>query len=168
MNRKIQDAFNDQINAELYSSYLYLSMSAWFESQSLRGMAQWMKMQAQEEMAHVEKIYGFILNRGGRVILASIDGPKIEWETPMDVLQDTYKHECHVSSLIHTLVDLALAEKDHAAHNFLQWFVSEQVEEEASVQEVLDRMKLAEENKAMLFMIDQKMGERALPSSADA
>ena len=86
----------------------------------------------------------------------------------MDAVQDTYKHECHVSSLINGLVDLALTEKDHAAHNFLQWFVSEQVEEEASVQEVLDRLKHAEENKAMLFMIDQKMGERTLPPSADA
>lgn len=166
LNQKIQDAFNQQINAEIYSSYLYFSMSNYFESQSLKGMANWMKVQAQEEMTHVARFCDFINERGGRVLLSQIEGPKTEWESPLQVFEEALGHEQKVTGLINGLVDLAVSENDHAANTFLQWFVTEQVEEEASVQEVVDNLKLAGDFGGILFMLDKDLGQRALPSAA--
>jgi len=168
MDQKIQDAFNGQLNAELYSSYLYLSMAAYFQSQGLKGMAHWMQIQAQEENMHAMKFFDFINERGGRVSLTQIDAPKTEWSSPLNVFEDTYNHECKVTGLINELVDLALSEKDHAANTFLQWFVTEQVEEEATAQEIRDKLKLVSDNPVALFMIDQELGQRMPPAAPTA
>jgi len=142
IKEKIQDALNKQINAELYSSYLYLSMSAYFESINLKGCANWMRVQTQEELVHAMKFYDYLIERGGKVILSSIESPPTEWPSPLAIFEQAYQHEQKVTGLINGLVDLAIAEKDHATNNFLQWFVSEQVEEEASADEVAQKIKL--------------------------
>lgn len=156
----MKDAFNKQINAELYSSYLYLSMSAYFESINLPGFANWMRCQAQEELVHAMKFYNFMNDRGGRVSLAAIDGPPVKWESPLHAFQDAYAHEQKVTALINNLVDLATAGKDHASTSFLQWFVNEQVEEESSADKVVQQLHLAGENGSGLFMIDRELGTR--------
>ena len=168
MNGKTQDAFNKQVNAELFSSYLYLSMSAYFESQNLKGMAGWMRVQAQEENTHAMKLFDFINECGGRVVLTQIDTPKTEWSSPLEAFEQAYKHEVEVTAMIHDLVDLSLSEKDHAANTFLQWFVTEQVEEEAMTQEVRDKLKLVSNNPVALFMIDQELGQRTPPAEPAA
>jgi len=168
LNRKMQDAFNKQLNAEMFSSYLYLSMSAYFDSQNLKGMANWMRMQVQEESLHAMKFFDFINERGGKVFLTQIDGPKTEWNSPLDVFEETCKHESDVTGLINDLVDLSLSERDHAANGFLQWFVTEQVEEEATVQEIKDKLKLVSGNPVALFMIDQELGQRTPPPAPTA
>jgi ferritin len=161
---KIQDAFNKQLNAEFYSSYLYLSMAAYFEAQNLKGMANWMRMQVQEEDFHAMKFFDYILERGGRVTLTKIETPKVEWSSPLEVFEDSCNHEAHVTGLINGLVDLSIAESDHAANTFLQWFVNEQVEEEASVQEIRDKLRLVSDNAVALFMIDQELAQRPQPT----
>ncbi|MEA1933574.1 MAG: ferritin [Thermodesulfobacteriota bacterium] len=160
LNKKIEEAINSQINAEIYSAYLYLSMSAYFESTSLSGFASWMRAQAQEEMVHAMKFYDYVNERGGRVILGRIDAPPSEWESSVAVFDATYQHEQKVTGLINDLVDLAMEEKDHATNNFLQWFVSEQVEEEASASEVLNKAKLIGDAPGGLFMLDRELGAR--------
>lgn len=160
LNKKIEDALNDQINAELYSSYLYLAMSAHFSDQNLEGFAHWMSMQAQEEMAHAMKFYGYVNERGGRIVLQAIEAPPVSWDSPLTVFKAVLEHEQKVTSLINNLVDLAIAEKDHATNIFLQWFVTEQVEEEASVNAVLQKLKLMGDNSGGLFMIDQELSSR--------
>jgi ferritin len=166
LSQKIQDAFNQQINAEIYSSYLYFSMSNYFESRSLKGMANWMRIQAQEEMVHVGKFCDFINERGGRVVLTQIEGPKTDWESPSEVFEEALGHEQKVTGLINGLVDLSIGENDHASNSFLQWFVNEQVEEEASVQEVVDNLALAGDFGGILFMLDKDLGQQTLPSPA--
>ena len=168
MNQKIQDALNWQLNAELFASYLYLSMAAYFESQNLKGMAHWMQVQAQEENMHAMKFFDFINERAGRVVLAQIEAPKTEWSAPLEAFEDACQHESKVTGLINDLVDLSLSEKDHAANTFLQWFVTEQVEEEASTQEIRDKLKLAGDSPVALFMIDQQLGQRTPPAAPTA
>jgi ferritin len=165
MNQKIEDAFNKQINAELFSSYLYLSMSAYFEAQSLPGMASWMRAQAQEENTHAMKFYDFIFERDGRVTLTALDAPKTEWGSPLQAFEEAYKHECMISGRINDLVNLAIAEKDHASANFLQWFVTEQVEEEASVLAIVDQLKMVGDHSMGLFMTDRELGRRGAPAA---
>ena len=160
LNNKMQEALNSQINAEIYSSYLYLSMSAYFESINLSGFASWMRAQAQEEMVHAMKFYDYVNERGGRVILGPIEAPPSEWESAVSVFDATYQHEQKVTGLINDLVDLAIEEKDHATNNLLQWFVSEQVEEEASASGVLNKAKLTGDAPGGLFMLDQELGAR--------
>jgi len=164
INAKVQEAMNKQINAELYSAYLYLAMAAHLDDSNLSGMANWMKIQAQEEVAHAMKFYKHVVDRGGRVTLTTIETPPKEWKSILDVFESAYAHECHVSALIHGLVDLAQAEKDHAAVPLLQWFVSEQVEEEANASEILQKLKLIGESKNALFMLDRVLGERKAES----
>jgi ferritin len=168
LDSKIQDAFNEQLNAELFSSYLYLSMSAYFESQNLKGMAHWMRTQAQEELQHALKFFDFINERGGRVLLAKVKEPKTEWSSAVDAFDEACKHESLVTGLINALVELSLKEKDHAANAFLQWFVTEQVEEESTVQEITDKLRFVGDNAVALFMIDQELGQRAAPAVAQA
>ena len=126
ISSKVEKAFNDQINAELYSAYLYLSMAAYFDSENLAGMAQWMKVQAKEEVEHAMKFYAHINDRGGTVVMKAIDGPKTKWASPLAVFEEGYKHEQKVTGLINKLVALAQSEKDTASSVFLQWFVTEQ------------------------------------------
>ncbi|MBI5569517.1 MAG: ferritin [Desulfomonile tiedjei] len=159
MNEKIQEAFNKQLNAETYSAYLYLSMSAYFEATSLRGFANWMRVQAQEELLHAMKFYTFLNERGGRVVLTAIESPPTEWQSPLDAFKNAYAHEQKVTAMINGLVDLAIEERDHAANAFLQWFVTEQVEEESSADAVIQQLKLAGEGGG-LFMIDRELAAR--------
>ncbi len=159
ISKELQDAMNAQMNAELYSSYLYLSMSGYFESINLPGFANWMRCQAQEELVHVMKFFTFIKDRGGRVHMSAIEGPPNEWDSPLAAFQAAYLHEQYVSSRINDLVDLAIQQKDHASNNFLQWFVAEQVEEEASADAVIQQVKLAG-NGGGLFMVDRELGTR--------
>jgi len=167
LNPKIEEAFNRQINAELHSAYLYMSMAAYFESQTLAGMATWMRVQAQEELGHAVKFFDFINERDGRVILTQIEGPETEWESALDAFQGAYAHECKITGLINGLVDLSIRESDHAANVFLQWFVNEQVEEEATAKAIVDKLKLAAGNSVALLMIDGELGQRT-PAPAPA
>ena len=169
LKEKIQAALGKQLNAELYSSYLYLSMSAYFQSISLPGFANWMRVQAQEELVHAMKFYDFINDRNGRVMLQKVDGPPTEWSSPLDVFESTYQHEQKVTGLINDLVNLAVAERDHATEIFLQWFVAEQVEEEASADEVVQKLKLMGDSSSGLFMLDRELGQRVFtPPAASA
>jgi ferritin len=169
VNKKIEGALNQQLNAELYSSYLYLSMSAYFQSINLPGFANWMRVQAQEELVHGMKFYDFINERGGRVMLQQVKAPPAEWSSPLDVFENAYKHEQKVTGLINDLVNLAVGEKDHATNIFLQWFVTEQVEEEASANEVVQKLKLVGKDSGGLFMLDAEMGQRVFtPPAASA
>jgi ferritin len=168
LSPKIEDAFNKQLNAELYSAYLYLSMSAYFESQNFAGMAHWMWIQAQEEFVHATKFFNFINDRDGRVLLAQIEAPQTEWDSPLDAFQGALAHEQEITRLINGLVDLSMAESDHAADTFLQWFVTEQVEEEATAKTIVDKLKLAGDNPVALLMLDGELGQRTPPPPADA
>ena len=166
LKKKMLKGMNDQINAEMFSSYLYLSMENYFQSISLGGFAAWMRAQAQEEMMHAMKIYDFVFERGGKVTLEAIDKPPFSWDSPLAAFKEVLKHEQHVTSLINDLVDLAIKEKDHASNIFLQWFVTEQVEEEASADAVIQRLKLAKDNASGLFMIDAELGQRVFTMPA--
>jgi ferritin len=169
VNKKIEGALNQQVNAELYSSYLYLSMSAYFQSINLPGFANWMRVQAQEELVHAMKFYDFINERGARVMLQGVKAPPAAWSSPLDVFENTYKHEQKVTGLINDLVNLAVGERDHATNIFLQWFVTEQVEEEASADEVVQKLKLVGDDSGGLFMLDGEMGQRVFtPPAASA
>jgi ferritin len=160
LNEKIEKALNNQLNAELYSSYLYLSMAAYFQSVNLSGFANWMSVQAKEEWAHGMKFYNFINERGGRVVLQAIDAPPSEWDSPLAVFEAVFGHEQKVTGLINDLVELALKERDHATNIFLQWFVTEQVEEEDSANDIVQKIKLMGDAKGALFMMDRELGQR--------
>jgi ferritin len=155
----MKDALNDQIKWELYSSYLYLSMATYFKDKGLEGFARWMEVQALEELAHAMKFYSFVCERGGKVDLQPIDGPPTTWTSATAVFEHVLEHERHVTERIHRLVDQAIEEKDHATNNFLQWFVAEQVEEEASAADVLNKVRLVEGGHG-LFMLDRELGQR--------
>lgn len=156
----MEKALNGQINVETYSAYLYWSMSAAFEYMNLPGFANWMRIQAQEEMTHAVKFFRHIVERGGRIMLTAVEGPPVEWKGVEDVFLDVQKHEEKVTGLINDLMDMALAEKDHAAAMFLQWFVTEQVEEEAMVHEILGKLKVAGTASASLYLLDKEMAQR--------
>lgn len=160
INDKMQTTINKQINAELYSAYLYISMSAQFQAMNLKGFANWMRVQSLEEFTHADKFYNFLIDRGGRVILNSIEGPPTKWASPLAIFQDAYKHEQKVTGLINALVNLAIKEKDHAAHSFLQWFVNEQVEEEANADSIAQQLKLIGKNGQGLLMLDRELAQR--------
>lgn len=153
-------ALNEQINAEMYSSYLYLSMEAYFQSLSLEGFAAWMRAQVQEELFHAMKFYDFVCERGGRVVLETIKKPDSNWKSPLLAFKQILKHEQLVTSLISDLVEQAMKEKDHATLNFLQWFVAEQVEEEASVGAIVDKLQLIKNDTSGLFLLDAELGKR--------
>lgn len=160
ISKKMQDAINAQINEEMFSSYLYLSMSADFQSKNLTGAGSWMSKQAGEETAHAMKFFHFIIERGGEVELLPIAKPQKSWKSPLDAFKDAEKHEQHITKCIHDLVDLAIKEKDYATQNLLQWFVNEQVEEEASVGEVVAKLEMVADSKNGMYMIDRELGAR--------
>ena len=166
MHSKMENALNGQINAEMYSSYLYLAMSAHCQSLGLPGMANWMRVQAQEELFHAMKMFDFVCERGGRVILQAIDGPPSKWKSPLDAFENVLAHEQKVTGLINNLVNLALDERDHATNIFLQWFVSEQVEEEATAGTLVDKLKLIGKDANGLFMLDTELGQRTFTMPA--
>jgi len=162
MNDRVMEAINEQIKWELYSAYLYLSMSSWFESIGLRGFANWERIQAMEERDHAMKFYSYVLSRGGRVILQSIDAPPSEWESPLGAFEFQLSHERAVTARIGNLMNIAQEEKDHATASMLQWFVNEQVEEEENAQAIVDQLKMVvgETGKGLLYMLDKDMGTR--------
>ena len=167
ISKKMQEALNGQVAAEFYSAYLYLSMSAYLESIDLKGFANWMRVQYQEEVSHAEKIFDHVIERDGRAVIKAWEAPPAEWKSALDVFETAYKHEQKVTGLINGLVDQALAEKDHATYNFLQWFVNEQVEEEASVKTIVQQLKLLGDSRAGLFQIDRELGQRTFVPPAD-
>jgi len=160
IGKKMGKALNEQVNAEMYSAYLYLSMESYFKSLNLNGFANWMRVQTQEEMFHAMKMYDYLIERGGRVLLKTIEGPKTEWKSPIDVFEAICEHEAKVTGLINNLMDLAIEEKDHAANTFFQWFVNEQVEEEASCDAIVKQLKLMENAPGGLFMLDRELAQR--------
>lgn len=164
---KMCKALNNQVNAELFSSYLYLSMSSWFSERSLSGFASWMRVQAQEELSHGMKIYDYILERGGKIEFGAIEQPESKWQAAAEIVGEVVKHEAKVTGLVNDLVDVAFAQKDHATNIFLQWFVAEQVEEEASVGEVLERMKMIDGDSAGMFAMDMELGKRVFTAPVE-
>lgn len=156
----IQKALNTQINEEMHSAYVYLAMAAESDRLGLPGFCNWFKQQYQEELSHADRFFHYVLERGGEVHLSPIAGPKIAEETPLSLFEKSLGHEQHITSCIFKLKDLARAESDHATDNFLEWFVAEQVEEEASTSAVLDQLRLVDGNPSGLFMIDRELGIR--------
>jgi ferritin len=159
MKESIEKAFNDQINWELYSGYIYLAMAAYFADKGLSGFAQWMKNQSAEELFHAMKMYDYVNERGGRVVLGAVEAPQGEWDSPLAAFEEALAHEQGVTDRINKMMDLAMEERDHATISFLQWFVDEQVEEEDSVGEVVDKLKLIGDG-AALYHLDKELGAR--------
>jgi len=160
LTKRMEDELNDQIVREMFSSNLYLSMSSYFESINLRGFANWMRIQAQEEFAHTMKFYEYILDRGGRAIIGQIDAPKNQWDSILDVYSEVLDHEQQVTASINNLVRIAREENDFATDNFLQWYIAEQVEEEANVSDVLEQLKMIDGKGAGLFILDRELKQR--------
>lgn len=160
IKEKVAKAINKQINRELYSSYLYLSMSAYFESINLRGFAHWVKVQSNEENNHAMKFYNYLIDRGGRVILTALETPPAEWKSPTDVFEQIYKHELKVTEMINDIVKLAREENDYATENALQWFTTEQVEEESSPLLILEKLKMIKGSAQGLLMLDAELAGR--------
>jgi len=158
---KVEKALNDQIRKEFYSSYLYLSMAAQFESMNLKGFAHWMQVQAGEETKHGMKIYGHVVERGGRVILQPIDAPPPNGKSAKEMFTKAYQHEQKVTESINSIVELARKEKDNATEVFLQWFVNEQVEEEASTNEITQKLQVVGDNGPALMMLDAELHKRS-------
>ncbi len=158
--KAMQDAMNEQIKNELYSAYLYLSMSAHFESKTLGGFAKWLRLQAQEELEHAMKFYDFILERGGEVTLKAIDQPPSSWNSNLEAFFQVLEHEQKVTKLIHDLYELALKEKDYPSQVMLQWFIDEQVEEEKNATEVIEKLKMIEAHGTAVLMLDHELGKR--------
>ncbi len=160
LSEKMQAAMNKQINAELHSAYIYLSMAAYFEDKNLPGFAHWMRVQAKEEVGHAMKFFDFIVERRGRVLLEPVAAVPTDWPSPLAVFENALAHEQKVTGLINDLVNLAIAEKDHASNSFLQWFVDEQVEEEASADAIVQKLKMAGDSSVALLILDQELGGR--------
>ena len=160
INETLEKAFNDQINAEFYSEYLYLSMYAYFDRMNLQGFKNWMDVQRQEERAHAMGLFQYLQDRGGKVTLDKIEQPKTDWESPLDVFEDVLKHEQLVTSKINALADVADSVKDRAAVSFLDWYIKEQVEEESNVSNVLKTLRLICNDKQCIYILDKELAAR--------
>jgi ferritin len=160
LSKRLQEALNAQINAEYYSSYLYLAMAAYADSVNLKGFANWFRVQNQEEMVHVHKFFSFVVDRRGHVTLGAIEAPPSSWESPLAVFEATMKHEQHVTSLINALTDLARDEHDNATLALLQWFINEQVEEEAAADAIVQNLKLIGNEPSGLYLLDRDLATR--------
>ena len=160
LGKAVEDAMNEQIKNELFSAYQYLSMAAYCESENLPGFAHWMRAQAREETAHAMKFYDFILERNGRVVLRGIDGPLVEFGSPLEVFERALEHETKVTAMINDLYALATEERDYASQTFLQWFVTEQVEEEKNAGDVVETLKMVGDASEALFLLDRELGRR--------
>ncbi|MEP0775070.1 MAG: ferritin [Acidobacteriota bacterium] len=156
----LEKALNDHLNEEMFSFYLYLSMSAYLETQNMKGMAHWMRTQAEEEYGHARKFYEFLNDRGGRVILGALSQPQAEWASPLAAFEAALAHERHITQRIGALVDAARTENDHATFAFLQWFVNEQVEEEATLEPIIKQMQDTQASKGALYYLDRQLGKR--------
>jgi ferritin len=160
ISKALQDAINDQINKELYSSYLYLSMAAYFEAHNLGGFAKWMHTQEGEERAHAMRFYQLLVDRGGRVMLKGIAAPEAEWKSSLELFKQVADHEAKVTASINALYELALREKDYAAQAALQWFITEQVEEEKNAAEIVQQLELIDAHGTAVLMLDHRLGKR--------
>lgn len=160
MNKRVEEVLNDQINREFHSAYLYLSMCAYFEEKNLDGFSNFMRVQYQEEVSHAMKFFDHVIERGGRANLRPIAGVKTDWSDVIEVFEDTLTHERYITKSINGLLDVAYEEKDYATINMLQWYVAEQVEEEANVSSILEQLKMIEGKGAGLFMLDREMKNR--------
>lgn len=167
LKSEVEDALNLQLNREIFSAYLYFSMSAWLGSRNLTGFSHWMYAQGVEELTHSQKFYDYIQQRGGTVRLSAVEAPKAAWESPLALFEETLEHEVFVTGSINALVDIARDASDHATGIFLQWFVTEQVEEEESVEQVLQRLRLVGDNPSALLMMDREMAGRAMPAPTE-
>jgi len=161
LSKKLTDAINDQIQFEYYSAFIYKAMQAYFEVEDLPGMANWMNIQFQEEMSHAEKMFNFVCETGGHVELQAMSAPKSSYNSPLEIFQESLEHEQIVTSRINDLMDLAQQEKNHAAQIFLQWFITEQIEEEASVSHIIAKLKRVKEDGRGLMIIDQELSNRS-------
>ncbi len=170
MDEKMRVAINDQINKELYSAYLYQSMMAHLDALGLAGFANWMRVQSMEETLHAYKFYDYIIERGGKIALQAIDGPETEWASPLAAFEAVVKHEQFVTSRINALMDIAHELRDHASASFLQWYIDEQVEEEATAEQICQKLRLIGDNPNGLFMVDQELAARvfAVPAGMPA
>lgn len=160
LSKSMLKALNEQINHELYSSYLYLSMSAHFQEANLPGFAHWMALQSKEEYEHAMKIFRYITERNGRVVLDAIDGPPTEFKKPLEVMKQVLEHEKKVSGLINRLYEMAVKEKDYPTQVMLQWFITEQVEEEKTAGDIIEQLKMVGDMPAGLIMLDRQLGSR--------
>jgi len=160
MDKKLQKVFNEQIKHEFYSAYIYLAMAAYFETKNLSGFAHWMKVQYKEEVAHAMKIFDFLNDRGVRVLLQAIPQPTLEFNSTLEIFEETLKHEQKVTGLINALDDLAKEVNDHASVVFLQWFITEQVEEEKNVTQILQTLKMIKAEGVPLIMLDRELAKR--------
>ena len=167
LSEKMVDALNGQINKEMYSAYLYMAMSAYSDSKGLKGFANWFNVQYKEEMEHAMKLYHYVQEQSAQVKLLAIEQPPAEFGTPLDMFEKTLAHEQFVTKSINGLMDQAISEKDHATQIFLQWFVTEQIEEEANDNEIIDKLKLAGQEGNGLFMIDKELGARVYTPPAE-
>lgn len=168
LTKEMESSINKQINEELFSAYLYQSMAAYFETQSFEGMASWMELQAQEEMFHAKKFYDYVNERGGKVILTAIEGPKTQWGSVLDVFEDALEHERYITGCIYKLFELAIEQKDHMTNVFLNWYITEQAEEEGSIQKIIDNLKKIKDSSNGLFMMDKELGKRTLQPEPDS
>jgi ferritin len=160
LGKVIQDAMNEQMKSEFYAAYQYLSMAAYCESENLPGFAHWMRTQAQEETQHAMKFYDFILDRNGRVVLQAVEEPVVEFGSPLEVFERALEHEQRVTAMINDLYGLAVRENDYASQTFLQWFVTEQVEEEKNAGDVVETLKMIGDRSEALFLLDRELGRR--------
>lgn len=160
LKKSVEDALNKQINAEMYSSYLYLAMSAYMESISMKGFARWLRVQAKEELGHAMKFYDYVVEAGGTVRLTAIEAPKTPWKSAGAVFDQVLAHEKKVTGLINGIMDVAVKEKDYATQNFLGWFVKEQVEEEANASEIVAQIGMIGDVPGHLFWLDHELGKR--------
>jgi ferritin len=161
VNKAIETALNEQVNAELHSAYVYLAMSAHFAEKDFDGFSTWMRLQAQEEVAHAMKLYDYVLERGGHVELKAVAAPPRKFGTPLKIFETALAHEKKITAMIHALYDLARKNKDYATENQLNWFVTEQVEEEDNAGRAVEQLKRAGDNMSALLMLDQRFGVRS-------
>lgn len=161
IGKKMTDALNGQINEEMFSAYLYFAMAADYESKDWPGVASWMKIQAQEEMGHAFKIYNWINERGGKAVLAAIEKPQESWDTPLDLFQAALKHEQHITACFYDLVKTSREEGDISTEIFLQWFVTEQVEEEANASEIVSKISKIQDSQNGMYMLDKELSARS-------
>jgi ferritin len=168
ISKKMEKALNEQLNFEMYSAYIYLAMSAHCEGKGLKGFANWFYIQYQEEMTHAMKFYNFVLDQSAEVELEAVKKPKKDYDTLLSIFEETLSHEREVTKRIYKLVDLALDERDHGTNAFLQWFVTEQVEEEASVNQIIDKLRLVQGNGNGIFLLDTELASRVFTPPAGA
>ena len=160
LSKTLEDALNEQVNKEHYSAFLYLSMASHFETINMLGMANWMRMQYEEEVMHAMKIFDMIIDMEGRAVLKKIDGPPTEFDSVISVFEQTLEHERNVTKMINGIYSLAQKENNYAVQSALQWFIDEQVEEEKSVLEIVNQLKMIGDETTPLLMLDSKLGSR--------